>query len=109
MANIEEMLQQKRVQWENVKRAFAEYKTAWEDFTTFVDATNQVLRSVIRSSDDFTGREREYNDLVAEYELYESSITHPTDNTDWDAIQEFMNALDNARAKYTQERDNFLG
>lgn len=109
MASIEEMLQQKQGQWENVRRAFAEYQTAWDDFTTFVDATNQVLRSVIRSSDDFVNREREYNGLLEEYNLYESSITHPTDNSDWDAIQEFMNTLDMARAKYTQARDEFLG
>ena len=41
--------------------------------------------------------------------MYESSITHPTDSSDWEGIQEFMNALDMARAKYTQARDEFLG
>ena len=109
MANIEEMLQQKRVQWENVRRAFTEYQTAWDDFSTFVDATNQVLRSVIRSSEEFAGRQREFQVLLDEFNQYEASIQNPTDNTDWEAIQEFMNALDAARARYTQARDEFLG
>lgn len=109
MASFLENLEAKQRQWENVQRLFEEYKVAYDDLENMVSATPSMLQNEIRRSDEFSGRKTEFDNLNEEFENLRSSAVNVEDNSDWEAIQEFMDNLDKARSNYIQARDEFLG